>query len=57
MIRFLLSIIILTIIITYVIIPLVNFIKGFVRSEGKRIDEVFNPDTKTKFIKRKEENK
>lgn len=41
MIRFLLSLIILTLIITYLIIPAVKYIEKFFSSEGKRIDKAF----------------
>lgn len=57
MLRFLLSLIILTLIITYLVIPAVKRLKKFGKSEVKRIDEVFNSKEKTnKFIKRNEEN-
>lgn len=39
MIRFLLSIIILTLLITYAIIPLIKYFKRFIKAEGKRIDK------------------
>lgn len=38
MIRFLLSIIILTLIVSYAIIPLIKYLKSFVKAETKRID-------------------
>lgn len=41
MIRLLLSLIILTLIITYLIIPAVKYIKKFIDKEAKRIDKAF----------------
>lgn len=38
MVRFVLSFIILTLLITYAIIPFVKYIKGFAKKEAKRID-------------------
>jgi len=46
MIRFLLSIIILTLLITYVIIPAVKYIKKFFKAEAERIDKSFNSKEK-----------
>lgn len=51
MIRFLLAIIILTLLITYAIIPLIKYFKRFFTKEGKRIDKAFQN------IKEKDEEK
>jgi antibiotic biosynthesis monooxygenase (ABM) superfamily enzyme len=40
--RFLLSIIILTLLVTYAVIPFIQYIMKFFRSEAKRIDNAFN---------------
>jgi antibiotic biosynthesis monooxygenase (ABM) superfamily enzyme len=42
MIRFLLSVILLTLLITYAIIPFVKYIAGFFKKEVKRIDKSLN---------------
>lgn len=44
MLRFLLSLIVLTLIITYLIIPLAKYARRFGRSEIKRIDNEFNSE-------------
>lgn len=41
MLRILLSIIILTLLITYAIIPFVKYLKKFFKREGERIDKAF----------------
>lgn len=40
MIKFLLSLILLTLIITYAIMPTIHFLVMFVKAEGKRIDKL-----------------
>jgi cytochrome c oxidase assembly protein Cox11 len=44
MIRFLLSIIILTLLITYAIVPFVKYVIRFFKAEGKRINKSFEKD-------------
>lgn len=44
--RFVLSVIILTLLITYAIIPAIKYLGKFVKSESKRADNAFN-DKKT----------
>lgn len=41
MIRLLLSLIILTLLVTYVVIPFVKYIKKFFKSEAKRINNAY----------------
>ena len=52
--RFLLSLIILMLMITYLVIPLVKRIKKFGKKEIDRIDEEFNEATKNKTIRKEE---
>ncbi|WP_170958676.1 hypothetical protein [Bacillus wiedmannii] len=47
MVRFILSIIILTLLITYAIIPFVKYLEKFFKKEAKRIDKSLN-DNKIK---------
>lgn len=41
MIRFILSVIILTLLLTYAVAPLIKYFKRFVKAEGKRMDKAF----------------
>ena len=48
MIRFILSLLIVVLLTTYMIIPLIDFIRSMAKSEMNRIDEVFNSKNKKK---------
>lgn len=42
--RLILSVIILALIVTYLVIPVVKYLRRFFKSEAKRIDNEFNSD-------------
>lgn len=51
MIRFLLSLMILVLIVTYLVLPAIKYFNRFLKSEGKRIDNIFNKEKKSKLKK------
>lgn len=54
--RFIISLIILTLIISYLILPLVASVRKIGKSEIKRIDNIYNKEDKRKYKNRNGED-